>query len=334
MSFVHYRIVLKLLSPLHIGKRKYRNLMETREYVPGRTLWGALTARITRDYFGGDPDYYKKIGDFLIQNFRFGYLWPALKKLEDEKDQNETFEIYFPWGIGDTNKEEKGKDQTPDHVRLIFKYISHDDFDNLFKFGYMGQPIDYTQNATFEGGLHEVEYIGPKTRNGDDVYLIGDIWIKDGVIVGNDTSPSIQINSEKRTIEIKNLINSLQLGGEKGYGWGRVGFGKFKKAGDSAIGNIGVKDNGEDVILVFKKGDRLISHLIAENTNNSSTGEHNSGLIVEGEIEPLTGYQFLGSTNWIIPEPPICFVPGSRANAEFKAKVLGDKYGILQIIKV
>ena len=188
MSFIHYRIVLKLLSPLHVGKRKYGNLMETRDYVPGKTLWGALTARITRDFFDGNPTYYEMVGNFIKENFRISYFWPSL----DEENP------YFPW--------------------------KHEDFDYILKSSYMGQPIDYSKKSTEEGQLHEVEYISSKTRYDKQVYLMGDLWIKDKVLKDkpeNGGNPIIQINDKE--ILFKNILNRLQIGGEKGYGWGKVG---------------------------------------------------------------------------------------------------------------
>ena len=45
MAWRAYKIVLRLRSPLHIGRGKVGNLQRTRPYVAGRNLWGALTAR-------------------------------------------------------------------------------------------------------------------------------------------------------------------------------------------------------------------------------------------------------------------------------------------------
>ena len=288
MSFVHYRIVLKLLTPLHIGKRKYRNLMETREYVPGRTLWGALTARVTRDYFAGDPSKYEKIGNFLNQNFRFGYLWPSL----DAKTP------YFPW--------------------------EHDDFDYLFKFGYMGQPIDYDRKSTEEGQLHEVEYIGPKTRNGSQVYFIGDLWVKKDIHSENGNEEAkITINS--RDLSLKDVFDSLQLGGERGYGWGRVKCEKLENTGGNTIYEAKYELSEDEVILRFKEDSFLPAHALAADwtTENGAISKE-----ISGPIEPLTGYEFKGG--WNLVSPPICYVPGCKITSEMKAKV--GVYGILASI--
>jgi len=289
MSFVHYRIVLRLLTPLHIGKRKYRNLMETREYVPGRTLWGALTARITRDYFCGNSDNYKNIGDFFIQNFRFGYLWPSL----DAKTP------YFPW--------------------------EHGDFDYFFKFGYMGQPIDYDRKSTEEGQLHEVEFIGPKTRKGGQVYLIGDLWIKDTVCSKGEKG-EIKITVNSKEVPLRNIFDALQLGGERGYGWGRVKCEEFEEyPSNGTIYNADANTSGNEVILEFKEDSLLPAHALAADwtTENGAISKE-----ISGPIEPLTGYEFKGG--WNLVSPPICYVPGCKITSEMKAKV--GVYGILASI--
>ena len=313
MSFVHYRIVLKLLSPLHIGKRKYRNLMETREYVPGRTLWGALTARITRDHFGGNPELYGKVGDFLIENFRFGYLWPSL----DAENP------YFPW--------------------------EHDDFDYLLKFGYMGQPIDYDKKATEEGQLHEAEFIGPKTRDGRQVYLIGDLWVNPE-LPPSDTNKDnlfdkltlvekdiILIKQNGKEISICRVFGTIQLGAERNYGWGRVKVESFEKSKDpKALGGIAV-ENGDEVILKFKKDKHITAHILAADwsytLNNfsktlRSMPERDS---LSGEIEPLLGYEFRGE--WRIPSPPICYVPGSKYVGHKELKLKIGLFGLLEGVK-
>ena len=284
MSFKHYRIILRLLSPLHIGKRKYRNLMETREYVPGRTLWGALTARITRDYFNSRPNFYEKIGKFLHQNFRFGYLWPSLDRENP----------YFPW--------------------------VHNDFDYLFKFGYIGQPIETDRKATEEGQLHESEFIGPVTRDNREVYLVGDLWIKSDILV--DESEKV-VCLEGRNVLLGKVFSNLQLGGEKGYGWGRVKFEDIIPVnGRKAIGDVQIIPHSEKVILEFAKGQHLTAHALAAEWNSPSDGILSpiSNGKIRGLIEPLTGYEYKGKYS-PIANPPICYVPGSKCTINTRLEV-------------
>lgn len=143
MSWTHYRLRFRLLSPMHIGYHEVGNLMKTRPYVPGKALWAALTARITRDYHKGNVGSdYKRVGWLLQNNFRFGYLWPSL----DGKAP------YFPWG--------------------------HDDFDYLLLGSYSSTALNYNQQTSAKGTLRETEFIAPSARNGRAVYLLSDLWAK------------------------------------------------------------------------------------------------------------------------------------------------------------
>lgn len=142
MAWTHYTLKFRLQSPMHIGYRKVGNLMQTRRYVPGKNLWAALTARLTRDHHDGSQGKcYRTIGDLVQQNFRFSYLWPSLDGIEP----------YFPW--------------------------EYDDFDFQLLDSYASTVLDYTANSALEGSLHETEYIAPMTRTEKPVYLLGDLWV-------------------------------------------------------------------------------------------------------------------------------------------------------------
>ncbi|MDF0590979.1 hypothetical protein [Candidatus Methanocrinis natronophilus] len=143
MTWTHHTLKFRLLSPMHIGYRKVGNLMQTRQYVPGKNIWAALTARLTRDYHDGSQGKcYQRIGDLIKLHFRFGYLWPSL----DGKDP------YFPW--------------------------VHNDFDYQLLNSYASTALDYTVNSALEGSLHETEYIAHVARNTSQVFMLGDLWVK------------------------------------------------------------------------------------------------------------------------------------------------------------
>jgi len=145
MDWTHYSLKFRLLSPLHIGYRKVGNLMQTRQYVPGKNIWAALTARLTRDYHDGSlSSEYKTIGNDSVQKyFRFGYLWPSLN----------------------------GKDPC--------FYWENNDFDYLFLDSYASTALDYSVKSALDGSLHETEFIAPVTRDRRSVYVLGDLWVND-----------------------------------------------------------------------------------------------------------------------------------------------------------
>src|ERR1051326_8782018 len=84
MAWGFYELRFRLLSPLHIGHQKIGNIQRTRHYVPARTLWGALTARLTRDakacaLTGVDEGDYVGMGALIKQQIAFSYFFPAVK---------------------------------------------------------------------------------------------------------------------------------------------------------------------------------------------------------------------------------------------------------------
>lgn len=262
MGWKLYRVSLKLLSPMHIGWRKIGNLQQTRYYVPGRTLWGALTARIARDY--GDSDYIK-IGKDIDEFLRFSYFYPS---------DNEERVTLFPW---------KSKDE------FEWKYIGSSvntalDFEDL------------KSKRAKEGSLHETEYIAPKTREGKQVYLIGYVF-----------------EHEDCKLNWKAALPKLQIGGERTYGWGRVG---LDGANSCSVVNVTDLDgyvielNEESPEVKVSNSHSVISHVLTNDQINSSA--------TSGNIEPLVGLETSrdGRFGSMISDAKICWTPGTKFNNE------------------
>ena len=184
MTWEKYSLCFRLLSPLHIGHRKVGNLMQTRGYVPGKVLWAALTARLTRDSGQGDQGQrYVDIGRAVNAAFRFEYLYPGLRQ-----SSSEVVTPYYPWA---------------DEL-----------FASRFLSSYASTALNYNQHSASEGMLHEVEFLRPLAQsfsnndNPHQVYLVGNMHIK------TDLPPDLTSWRE--------ALERAQFGGERGYGWGRV----------------------------------------------------------------------------------------------------------------
>lgn len=184
MTWTAYHVVLRLMSPLHVGHLAVGNLKRTRHYVPGKTLWGALTARLTRDFpdLGGS---YEKIGQRVNEELAFSYFYPALKP---EMDQ-----ALYP-------------DYTPNGLRYGSEQIATDKFTWSLISSFASTAVDARRTAAEEASLHEVEFISPRDREtGCPVYLVGYVFEQEGC-----------------KLPWQDVLNRLQLGGERKYGWGRV----------------------------------------------------------------------------------------------------------------
>jgi hypothetical protein len=189
MTWHRYDLVFRLLSPLHIGYRKTGNLMQTRGYVPGKNLWAALTARLTRDHVSGTTYHaYQRIGDMLKTHFRFGYFYPALPEDPPGVVQSAgELTIHYPW--------------------------QDDLFAYRFLSSYASTALNYDRQAAEDSFLHEVEFIRSYAEPVDDgeplpVYLAGAVYTQAEL-------PN-ELNGWKEALQ------RLELGGERKYGWGRV----------------------------------------------------------------------------------------------------------------
>lgn len=177
------------------------------------------------------------------------------------------------------------------------------DFRRRFLGSYASTALTYPQYVAAEGSLHEVEFISPRTiDDGQAVYLFGYFFEQDGC-----------------SLNWRGVIHRLQLGGERGYGWGRVELASGPKeiTNYQLFGGAAIFEGSDDKpsLTVFK-GHYLLAHTKAE-----------QALPVQGEIEPLMGWGWK-STNadekhagQHIEHNAVCFVPGSKLNAQMSFRI-------------
>ena len=252
MAWTMYKVVLRLLSPLHVGAGQLGNVQRARPYVTGKTLWGALTARITRDMYphaqAGD---YQEIGKQVQERLACSYFYPAVKKEVDIWLRGDKVDKFvWPWGK------------------------TAEEFDWRYLNTYAGTALDYSHHAAEEGSLHEVEYLAPTTRDGKPVNLIGYIFERADCELPWQT-----------------VLPRLQLGGERTYGWGRVELSsQTGTVGDRPeledhgplFGQWEVElDQARPRVCATSAQSRLLAHTLA-------TGPHALSN-VSGALEPLVG---------------------------------------------
>jgi len=165
MGWTVYKVTLRLLTPLHVGAGQVGNVQRTRPYLTGKTLWGALTARLTRD----KPELgnnYVAVGQHVNKELALSYFYPTV---EDEMEIR-----IWPWGE------------------------SADEFAWRYLNTYAATALNYEHNSAEDGSLHEVEFIAPKTRDGAQVYLVGYIFERSGcVLKWRDALPRLQLGGER-----------------------------------------------------------------------------------------------------------------------------------------
>jgi len=285
MTWQAYEVILRLRSPLHSGWRKVGNLQMTRPYITGRMLWGALTARLTRDRVDGpaiDSRQYRKIGTLVHETLAFTYFYPALL----QKDNS--YRVYWPW-------------EESEHFR--HRFVGSD----------VSTSLVLTGNSALEGSLHEVEYISPQTKDTDEqVYLMGYIFQR------SDCS-----------LNWRKALRMMQLGGERGYGWGLVVLEQesVKGKNEGLFGDVAIFNDpsGERPYVTIPTEKFLLAHTKAERSFQA-----------KGEIEPLVGREWRSTdpkhpyVGQFVAFSEVCYIPGSQVQTEATFQV--GQYGIWEFV--
>lgn len=277
MTWEHHRIIFRLKSPLHVGYCKVGNLMQTRHYVHGKILWAALTARLTRDHDdGSDGRAYKTIGNAVKKYFRFGYLWPAVPSGDDVKNCDGVKTLFSSdWKGANLERLEK-----------LFphpKVIKNDDptFDYLFLDSCASTASSPHSRGALEGSLHDTEFIAPRTRDRQQVYLAGSLWVMEGEL-------------PEKLERWKDKLNDLRFGGEGSYGWGRV-----QRICCALERNDPIDPTG------FPWSGPIPAHVEAREAEQ----------MIHGVIEPLVGWEVRDGGRQAIGQATIAFMPGCRTDA-------------------
>jgi hypothetical protein len=285
---------------MHIGAGKVGNLQRTRPYVAGRNLWGALTARLTRDsdpQGKPDPEEYQTMGRRVHDELTFTYFFPTT----DAQDREPLFprlDVQGNWGYGWQGN------GTPRMDPSAFRYH--------FLSTYASTALDYAATSAQEASLHEVECLTPHTRDGERVYLTGYIF-----------------QAEDSDLDWQRALRRLQVGGERGYGWGRVEVVpsdqlKSSKAPLFGTGHMAHLD-GLHVHVHLAKGQPILAHTLAvdfedQGCCNDDGSPRVRGKVphVEGPVEPLVGRETKpdGRFGVHLSQARICHPPGSLVSQD------------------
>ncbi len=166
-----------------------------------------------------------------------------------------------------------------------------------FLSSYSSTALSYPQQSAATGMLHEVEFLTPQTLDsGEPVFLVGYVFVADG-----------------GGLNWQAACQRLQVGGERGYGWGDLELVCCQPADEELFaGRVRFNGEGERPILYLRAAHDTPGSLLAH------TYAHN--LAASGEIEPLVGrewrsnnarYRYAGQH---VSLAGICFAPGSTVD--------------------
>lgn len=171
-------------------------------------------------------------------------------------------------------------------------------FRRRFLSSYSGTALSYPQQSAATGMLHEVEFISPRTLDtGESVFLIGYVLEKDGCLLA-----------------WKEACKRLQLGGERGYGWGDVERIEASEHTSKDLFDGKAKFNGT--------GEQPVISLLASELSPKSLLAHTltANLQASGVVEPLVGREWRSynthnrHAGQHIEFSGVCFAPGSTVN--------------------
>lgn len=130
-----YEVTLNPLQPLHIGSGNYGVVNPTRVYIPGWTIWGALTASygIKNGWDKNNLSIEQKELFEQVSNF-----YPVINE-----------KILFP-------NYQKAEFHLGEFSEKKFRYFATDTFTST--------AIDALYQSANESSLHEIEYLLPKTK--------------------------------------------------------------------------------------------------------------------------------------------------------------------------
>ncbi|AEE91024.1 MAG: hypothetical protein GXW90_10680 [Tepidanaerobacter acetatoxydans] len=178
--------------------------------------------------------------------------------------------------------------------QIFWSWENEAAFRYRFLSSYAGTALSYPQQSASRGMLWETEFLSPNTIDtGEPVFLLGYIFAKEGC-----------------DLAWQKAMEHLQLGGERGYGWGDVKLISISENdGNTLFGqDIRFKEKEERPVVSLPDHARLLAHTIAD------------GLDANGKIEPLVGRKWCSNqqnnsyAGQYIDFNNFCFVPGSIIN--------------------
>lgn len=280
MSWQAYKLVYQAMGPIHIGWHTLGYIKLTRHFIPGKNIWGALTANLTRTYGSGTQDY-EYFGNKLkgeSPELLPGYFYPSYDRV------NPLLPRFTKKGL------QYGKD--------LYK----SKFEKTF-IGSTGQTaILPASNAAEDETLHESEYIGSQVEikgQHKPVFFIGHLFLRED---------SKDFGWSDYRFNLHPVIKEIFVGGDKKYGWGRLQLVNDPETDGPQRDIFGHKLVKDPLSLRINKEEPLPAHIKISNA-----------IKIKGDIEPLVGREWstgseVGTKNGagqMISKVELCWIPGS-----------------------
>jgi len=196
-----------------------------------------------------------------------------------------------------------------DGYQVAWPWENERAFRRRFLSSYQGTALSYPQQSAAEGTLHEVEFISPYTLDtGETVFLKGYLF-----------------EMEECALDWQSALKRLQMGGERGYGWGDVELVDVCESTDEHLfgGPTTFKGDDEIPIICVLTGGRLLAHALAKD------------LPAAGDVEPLVGREWRSDdprrrhVGQYVTFSDVCFTPGAVVDQTLDFRV--EEYGVWRV---
>lgn len=210
MGILWRKLVFQQLSPIHIGKKNYGVISETRLFIPGWTMWGALV-----NACGKAEDASKERFKVLQSNF-------------------EKISCFFP--LVEANCSENIPEVKFEKGYLFIDGIFEEELRLKLTDTYVSTAIESQSISAKDESLHETEVFLPRTvfdkDNAKEVRNV--FWVG---ILGVDDSSGIDTFIKSNP--------EVFVGGDSKYGFGRLKLISYKELKDNEKKRYNISDDGK-----------------------------------------------------------------------------------------
>jgi hypothetical protein len=292
-----YRLSWRLDSPLHIGWRTIGTIMQTRLWVPGRNVWGAMVDVLARLKSPSAPD------------------WQGTQRSVNEALRFEA------WFLG-TDVNSPWYPKFDGQKGLCYGSMTERELQRLVLGASVSTAIDHSSRTADEDKLFEVEYISPRAlhdtqgiQRGDSLFLVGHLWAR--------SKGDVQVFEDDihiMNMSLREVAASLSIGGERAKGYGRLTCGEL---GPSVDGKLPDRADSEGNDLAIRIEPNQAFGMLVE----ALTGEQQS---MRGQVEPIVGRDTTSSTGYgqSITSAHFCWLPGSYCTKSVTLTLPAEMPGI------
>jgi len=282
MSWKCFKLEYELKSPIHIGYGSKLGIVDrTRYYVPGKTFWGAVTAKLGKNMGLKNNNDWINLSNLVRENLIFSYFY-----IKDD-------EFLIP------EYTENG---------LKFGNLTPEEFEHKYITSYASTAIDKNKGSAEDGSLHEIELISNKIRKNNKFVTVrigGFLFVREKKLENNQYNVILENNKikiENSSKKIKNLfevIKNLQVGGERNYGYGKIKLeeGSPENSEEDEVeifNNQKVNLKTDSLEIKIDKGEKLTTsgHLLVSKPERKNKEHFDKLKDIQGDFEPLVGREW------------------------------------------